>query len=290
MHFDAFISHASEDKDSFVDSLAHELRSRKLNVWYDRFTVKVGDRLTDVINKGMSESRFGVVVLSKMFLAKEWTKRELSGLLAKEADGSKVLLPVWHGIEKKDLLARYPELADRVAIRSSDGVKSVADSICGVIMLNAAELSNDVIAVKLQIQALYQRKRELERRYQERIKECLEELLRDGGVWEFGGITTQISDDRRRIEAVLGEIYPGNARDLSSDGWRIENFGWSQPPGCPEGMWNYCHASWEVVNPDADIERLARRIWRANDMEGFAYSAFRRSEVAPPNLRPQADG
>jgi hypothetical protein len=44
--YDAFISHASEDKDGFVRPLAKELSRRGFRVWYDEFSLKVGDKLT----------------------------------------------------------------------------------------------------------------------------------------------------------------------------------------------------------------------------------------------------
>ncbi len=43
--FDVFISHASEDKAAFVEPLANHLVQHGLKVWYDAFTLKLGDRL-----------------------------------------------------------------------------------------------------------------------------------------------------------------------------------------------------------------------------------------------------
>ena len=43
--WDAFICHASEDKDSAVEPLAKALRARGLRVWYDRWTLNIGDSL-----------------------------------------------------------------------------------------------------------------------------------------------------------------------------------------------------------------------------------------------------
>lgn len=68
--FDYFISHASEDKDEFVRSLAEELRSLGTEVFYDELTLKVGDSLRRNIDRGLATSRFGVVVLSEHFLKK----------------------------------------------------------------------------------------------------------------------------------------------------------------------------------------------------------------------------
>jgi hypothetical protein len=49
--YDAFICHASEDKLPFVDELAETLRSRRLRIWFDRFTLTVGDGLGEKIGE-----------------------------------------------------------------------------------------------------------------------------------------------------------------------------------------------------------------------------------------------
>ena len=52
-----------------------------------------------------SRSRFGVVILSPAFFAKDWPQWELEALVAKEnAEGRKVILTVWHGITLQDLV------------------------------------------------------------------------------------------------------------------------------------------------------------------------------------------
>ena len=49
--WDAFISHASEDKEKFVRPLAHKLTLMNIEVWYDEFTLKVGDSLSEKLMK-----------------------------------------------------------------------------------------------------------------------------------------------------------------------------------------------------------------------------------------------
>jgi len=127
--WDVFISHASEDKSGFVEPLARELRTRGLNIWYDDFTLTVGDSLRRSIDRGLAHSKFGVVVLSPKFFTKEWPQIELDGLVAREVDGRKVILPVWHEIDAKGIRSYSPTLADRVAVSSSRGVAAVADAI-----------------------------------------------------------------------------------------------------------------------------------------------------------------
>ncbi|MEX1028877.1 MAG: toll/interleukin-1 receptor domain-containing protein, partial [Paenibacillaceae bacterium] len=62
-----FISHASEDKKGFVRPLAKKLKEAHVEVWYDEFSLMPGDSLRRSIDKGLTQSRFGIVVLSDAF-------------------------------------------------------------------------------------------------------------------------------------------------------------------------------------------------------------------------------
>lgn len=62
--------HASEDKDEVVRPLATALRDKGVKVWYDEFEMKIGDSLRRKIDKGLANSKFGIVVISKSFIKK----------------------------------------------------------------------------------------------------------------------------------------------------------------------------------------------------------------------------
>src|SRR5208283_951678 len=93
-------------------SLADGLAARGVRVWFDEFTITIGDSLRQSIDLGLARSRFGVVVISPNFLRKGWPKKELDGLVAREIDGMKVILPVWHEIGVDGVRASSPTLAD----------------------------------------------------------------------------------------------------------------------------------------------------------------------------------
>jgi hypothetical protein len=131
--WDVFISHASEDKEDFVRDLAHALGAQDLKVWYDEFTLSLGDSLRRSIDNGLANSRFGIVVLSHNFFAKEWPQRELDGLVAKEVISGKLILPVWHNVTKEDVAAFSPILADRLAVSSDKGTEQVVNEILNAI-------------------------------------------------------------------------------------------------------------------------------------------------------------
>ena len=132
--YDAFISHASEDKDSLVRPLARMLNKMGFYIWYDEFELKIGESLRQSIDKGLINSNYGIVVLSKSFFEKNWPQYELNGLIAKEIDGHKVILPIWHGVTKEDVMKYSPTLADKVAVDSSRmDIRTMAREIAKVL-------------------------------------------------------------------------------------------------------------------------------------------------------------
>ena len=133
MH-DLFISHASEDKDDFVRPLATALSGLGLDVWYDETTLKLGDSLRQSIDKGLANSRYGLVVFSTAFFAKNWTQYELNGMVAREMNGVKVILPIWHKVTKDEVMSQSPSLADKLALNSSMfSVAEIAEKIAEVV-------------------------------------------------------------------------------------------------------------------------------------------------------------
>lgn len=128
MKWDVFISHAFEDKD-YANELADLLKKWGLNVWFDKFVLHVGDSLRRSIDHGLSESAYGIVILSPSFFAKEWTQKELDALTSRETKDKKVILPIWHNISAQEVSKYSPMLADRYAIISVEGVNKTAESL-----------------------------------------------------------------------------------------------------------------------------------------------------------------
>lgn len=129
MDYDVFISYSSEDRDDIAFPLAEQLRNRGLSVWFDKFILGLGDSLRRSIDKGLSNSRFGIVVLSPAFFQKEWTKKELDGLVAREDGREKIILPIWHNIDHEVIVRYSPMLADKLAISTSQGLSTVTEEI-----------------------------------------------------------------------------------------------------------------------------------------------------------------
>ena len=150
---DVFISYAAEDREEIARPLAELLRGTGLEVWFDDFSLTVGDSLRQSIDRGLNGSSFGVVILSPDFFRKGWAQSELDGLVARErAYGHKVVLPIWHRLTKDDVLAASPSLADKVALNSSVmTLEEIASAIESVVRPTVDPITNEP-AVQLQEQ------------------------------------------------------------------------------------------------------------------------------------------
>lgn len=132
--YDVFISHASEDKDAVARPLAEALRNNGLSIWYDEFELRIGDSLRRKIDKGIANSNFGVIVISRDFISKGWTNYELDGLITRAVNGEQTMLPVWHNITKREVINYSPSLADKLARSTTDfTVEEIADEIADLI-------------------------------------------------------------------------------------------------------------------------------------------------------------
>lgn len=131
---DLFLCHASEDKDAIARPLSTALRARSVSVWFDEDTLHLGDSLRRTIDRALARCRYGVVILSPRFFAKQWPQRELDGLAAKETStGEKAILPIWHEVDRETVLRYSPPLADLVAGRSEEGTTALVEKILQVL-------------------------------------------------------------------------------------------------------------------------------------------------------------
>jgi len=127
----AFISHDYRDKETIAMPLALKLSGLGVPVWFDEFSLKLGDSLRESIEKGIKETDFCILILSKNFLTNEgWTKIEFNSVFSKEIiEKKKVMLPIWHDVSKEEVYDYSPSLLDRLAAHWSEGVNTVASKI-----------------------------------------------------------------------------------------------------------------------------------------------------------------
>lgn len=128
--YDAFISHAGEDRDEIAEPLAETLSQMGLQIWYDDFELRVGDSLTESINVGLAKSRYGIVIVSDAFFDKNWTQYELRGLTQRDTTERTTILPLKYDISIDEIRARHPALADKLMINIHTGnIQEVAEDL-----------------------------------------------------------------------------------------------------------------------------------------------------------------
>jgi hypothetical protein len=55
-----------------VREIVDALQMCGLTPWFDEHELKVGDSLSEAIDRGLASSKYGAVVLSESFFAKKW--------------------------------------------------------------------------------------------------------------------------------------------------------------------------------------------------------------------------
>ncbi len=108
---DVFISHASDDKPSYVNPLTESLSARQVTFWLDSAEIGWGDSVFGKINEGLRTSQFALLCLSGNFLLKPWPEAEMAAVLAiQNTAGVKRALPLILN-SKEEVLKHYPLIA-----------------------------------------------------------------------------------------------------------------------------------------------------------------------------------
>lgn len=127
--WDVFVTYAHVDK-AIANELAAELEALGIRPWIDKTELTIGTGIRRSIDYGLAHSRFGVAIMSHSFFSREWTQRELDGIVALQVAGRQQVLPIWHGLSHDDMLGYSPTLADTIAARTADStIKDIAAEI-----------------------------------------------------------------------------------------------------------------------------------------------------------------
>jgi hypothetical protein len=118
--YDVFISYATEDV-VFASEIAGALKARGLRVWIATIEMDVGEKISDSIERGLVDSTFGILLISKAYLTKPWTGFEMDILLHTSIEKNKKLLQIWHNVSKEDVERRHPGLINILAVPSNIG-------------------------------------------------------------------------------------------------------------------------------------------------------------------------
>jgi len=116
--YHVFISYARGDRPEWVQTLAENLHQQGFEVFWDAWEIGPGDVLVHELDRGLLESRHGVLVVTKTALDRPYVRAEYAAMMTRAIAGKQRLIPVL-----LDDVKLPPLLASRVWIdfRGADG-------------------------------------------------------------------------------------------------------------------------------------------------------------------------
>lgn len=144
--YDVFISHASKDKLAAVNDIRNELRALGVNVWYDTDRIAWGDGLSSIIDDGLQNCEFGIIVISRRYFKSRWCNKELQTLVDRNFEnGRKVILPLLLNVTILEAVEKYPFLDDIKMVEYKKGQeKDIALLFARVLIDRLKECCNEV--------------------------------------------------------------------------------------------------------------------------------------------------
>lgn len=133
-----FIVHASEDKTAVAKPLADVMIFSGADVFYDEYSLRLGDSLFESINRGIADSKIGIIVFSPSFLIKAWPNEELRAFHAKRTKGECRIIPIYYDVTPEEVGKAYPLIADNVGINWNKGIDTVATELLDFVGLKYA--------------------------------------------------------------------------------------------------------------------------------------------------------
>lgn len=89
-----FLSYSTKNS-SFADRLANDLKNLNANIFYDKWSIKVGDSIVDKISEALSSHDILLVLLSTESVKSDWVKKEINTSLMGQLSSREIkILPV----------------------------------------------------------------------------------------------------------------------------------------------------------------------------------------------------
>ena len=89
-----FLSHSKNDK-NFIENIANDLRSARVDVWYDEWEIPPGDSFRHQLTKGIDESDLFFIYLTESSVNSYWVQHELDTAFIKQANAGRTILALF---------------------------------------------------------------------------------------------------------------------------------------------------------------------------------------------------
>ncbi|MDH5667215.1 MAG: toll/interleukin-1 receptor domain-containing protein [Nitrospira sp.] len=114
-----FISHSSENKSGYIESIVQDLEACFINVWIDKRKIVPGDNLRkSIFRDGIDKADVVLIFFTEQSLSSSWVDREIKHVLREETKkGSsfdlRKVISIFDSTDTYDQIAeKYPELTD----------------------------------------------------------------------------------------------------------------------------------------------------------------------------------
>lgn len=134
---DCFLCHAWDDRQGMAKQLHDLLEAAGVKVWFSEKDLGLGVPMMRAIDRGLANSRIGLVLVTPAFLAKlgkeSVSEKELSALLA-----GNQLVPIVHGTTYTALREVSPLLASRSGLDTAEeSMSAIAEKIAELVTITA---------------------------------------------------------------------------------------------------------------------------------------------------------
>lgn len=132
---DVFLCHAWNDRQGIAENLHDALVASGVKVWFSEVDLKLGEPMMRAIDKGLANSRVGLVLVTPELLKtlprEGVADKELSALLARNQ-----LIPVVHETTYEELRNVSPMLASRAGLDTAEvSISGVAKQIADLVIV-----------------------------------------------------------------------------------------------------------------------------------------------------------
>lgn len=133
---DAFLCHAWDDRQGVAKDLVDLLVARGATVWFSENDVGLGKPLLRAIDKGLANSRIGIVLVTPALISRIKGEGSIADLELSTLLRRNVLVPVVHDTSYEALEAVSPMLASRSGLSTKeDSMAVVADKLAELVKL-----------------------------------------------------------------------------------------------------------------------------------------------------------
>jgi hypothetical protein len=114
-----FISHSSEDKETFIEPIVNDLEDAYINVWFDKRKLVPGDNLRkSIFRDGLDKADVALIFFTSKSIQSSWVDKEIKHVLREESkkgndfDLNKIISIFDSQETYNEISERYPELTD----------------------------------------------------------------------------------------------------------------------------------------------------------------------------------